>query len=60
MLENRGDASHRLHKYTERGFASVLPGELSPRARTLRFLDITNWFDADASTLTDAGCAIPG
>ena len=67
MLENRSDTPRRLHKYNERGFASLIPGELTPRARTLlwqaeqiqdgkRYLDI-DWYDDDAELLIDAICS---
>lgn len=57
----------RLHKYNERGFASLIPGGLMARAKILqaeeirsglRFLDI-DWFD-DSGAMVDAICANTG
>ena len=35
MLANRSDTPRRLHKYNERGFASLIPGGLMARAKIL-------------------------
>lgn len=54
MLENRNDTPRRLHKYNKRGFASVLPGDLTETAMTLLgqaesisepnpFFDVERW-----------------
>ena len=70
MLENWSDTPRRLHKYNERGFASLIPGELTARAKTLlwqaeeirgglRFLDI-DWFGDDSDAMVDTICANTG
>ncbi|HIE69970.1 MAG TPA: hypothetical protein EYP98_07225, partial [Planctomycetes bacterium] len=70
MLENRSDTPRRLHKYNARGFASLIPGELTARAKTLlwqaeeirgglRYLDI-DWFGDDSDAMVDSICANTG
>ena len=66
MLENRNDTPRRLYKYFRRGFASLVPGQLTERAMTLlqqatainppwRFLDI-EWFDDNKQQMVAILC----
>ena len=66
MLENRNDTPRRLNKYFRRGFASLVPGQLTEKARTLlqqatainppwRFLDM-EWFDDNKQQMVAILC----
>ena len=72
MLENRSDTPRRLHKYSTRGFASLIPDPLTIRAEQLlqqarsirvgrdglKFLDL-DWWDNDEAAI-DAICCKEG